>query len=101
MATPAVTHEEIAEGIENMQVLYAVDSDDNGVIDTYDTAENVSHAQVVGVQLGMIARSDAQSLPTAKIRKLNVIGTIVQTPNDRRLRYVFSNTTKLRNKGVK
>ena len=99
--TSLIVFEELAEGIENMQVLYAVDSDDNGVIDSYNTAENVSHAQVVGIQLGMIARSDSESLSTAKVRKLNVIGTIIQTPNDRRLRYVFSSTTKLRNKGVR
>lgn len=99
--TSLVVLEEIAEGIENMQVLYGVDADDNGVIDSYDTAENVSHGQVVGIQLGMIARSDAESLTTAKARKFNVIGTHVQTPSDRRLRYVFSSTTKLRNKGVR
>lgn len=97
----AVTFEELAEGIENMQVLYGVDADSNGVIDSYNTAELVSHSQVVAIQLGMIASSDSESLSTAKARKLNVVGTIVQTPNDRRLRYVFSSTTKLRNKGVK
>jgi type IV pilus assembly protein PilW len=96
-----ITTEELVEGIENIQILYGVDTDDNGIIDSYDTAENVSHAQVVSLQLGMIVASDAESLSTAKARTLNVIGTYIKTPNDRKLRYVFSSTTKLRNKGVK
>lgn len=93
--------EELVEGIENIQVLYGVDTDDDGVINTYNTANNVSHAQVVSLKIGIIVASDAESLSTAKARTLNVIGTYVKTPNDRRLRYVFNSTTKLRNKGVK
>jgi len=93
--------EELVEGIENLQILFGVDTDDDGIIDSYNTAQNVSHAQVASIQLGMIVASDAESLSTAKARTLNVIGTFVKTPNDRRLRYVFSSTTKLRNKGVK
>ena len=99
--TSLAVFEELVEGIENIQILFGVDSDDDSVVDTYDTAENVSHAQVISLQLGMIVASDAESLPTAKSRTLNVIGTYIKTPNDRRLRYVFSSTTKLRNKGVK
>lgn len=96
-----VIKEELVEGIENIQFLYGVDSDDDGIIDSYNTAENVSHAQVASLQMGMIVASDAESLSTAKSRTLNVIGTYIKTPNDRKLRYVFSSTTKLRNKGVK
>lgn len=98
--TNLVAFEELVEGIENMQVLYGVDTDDDGIIDSYDTAENVSHDQVVSLQLGMIVASDSESLSTAKARVLNVIGTYIKTPNDKKLRYVFSSTTKLRNKGV-
>lgn len=99
--TSLATFEELVEGIENIQILFGVDTNDDGIIESYDTAENVSHAQVASLQLGMIVTSDNESLSTAKSRTLNVIGTMIKTPSDRKLRYVFSSTTKLRNKGVR
>ena len=99
--TNAIVPEELVEGIENLQILFGVDTDDDGVIDSYNTAQNVSHAQVVSLQLGMIVASDVEALTTSKARTFNVIGTFVKTPSDRKLRYVFSSTTKLRNKGVR
>ena len=99
--TDSINYQEIAEGIENLQLLYAQDSDEDGVLDSYETALNVSHKQVVGVQVGVIARSESGALKTSKSRLMNVLGINIQTPNDNRLRFVFSGTIKLRNKGAR
>lgn len=99
--TDAVNHTEIAEGIENMQILFGADTSGNGILDTYRTALNVSHGQVVGVQVGLVARSEDEALKTSKARTLNVLGINIKAPDDRRLRYVFTGSIKLRNKGAR
>lgn len=99
--TDAISYSEIAEGIENMQILYGADTSGDGVLDSYQTAENVSHAQVVSVKVGIVARSEDEPRKTANSRALDVLGIDVNTPADRHLRYVFTSTVKIRNKGAR
>lgn len=104
-ATAQIT-EEIAEGIENMQVLYGVDTDDDSFAEKYVTAEEVGghvdrHSTVVNLKIGLIARSPSDAKTSSSARSLSLLGTTINIPTDQRLRFVFTSTVKLRNKGVK
>lgn len=94
--------EEIAEGIENMQVLYGYDTDGDDYANQFVTAQDLpDHANVVAVKLAFLARSSEELKDTASSRTFDLLGTDITSPSDRRLRYAFSTTIKLRNKGVK
>lgn len=101
--------EEIAEGIENMQVLYGYDTDGDDYANQFVTAQDLpdnppddlGHANVVALKLAFLARSSEELKDTASSRTFNLLGTSITSPSDRRLRYTFSTTIKLRNKGVK
>ena len=95
--------EEIAEGIENMQVLYGVDTNADNFAEKYVTAEQVvDHSNVVNLKIGLIARSPSDAKSTSSTRSLSLLGTTINiTPADKRLRFVFTTTVKLRNKGAK
>lgn len=100
-ATAQLT-EEVAEGIENMQILFGVDTNADDLPEKYVTAEQVAdHGNVVSLKVGVIARSPNEVKNTPSSRNLNLLGTTITTPNDRNLRFVFTTTVKLRNKGAK
>jgi len=94
--------EELAEGVENMQVLYGVDTNSDAYADQFVTARDVtSHTDVVALKIAFLVRTPDEIKETASSDTYNVLGTTVTSPSDRRLRYVFTTTLKLRNKGVK
>jgi type IV pilus assembly protein PilW len=94
--------EELAEGIENMQVLYGIDTNSDKYADQFVTARDVtSHADVVALKFAFLARTPDEIKETASSNTYNLLGTTITSPSDRRLRYVFTSTLKLRNKGVK
>jgi len=94
--------EELAEGVENMQVLYGVDTNADDYADQFVTARDItSHADVVALKLAFLARTPDEVKETASSDTYNLLGTNITSPSDRRLRYVFTTTLKLRNKGVK
>lgn len=94
--------EEIAEGIENMQVLYGIDVNADDYADRYVTAMDVtSHDAVVSLKLALLARTADEVKAAASPGSYNLLGTTITTPSDRRVRYAFNTTIKLRNKGKK
>lgn len=94
--------EEIAEGVENMQVLFGIDVNADNYADRYVTAMDVtSHDAVVSLKLSLLARTPDEIKETASNNTYNLLGTTVTSPTDRRLRYAFNTTIKLRNKGKK
>ena len=111
-----IEFEEVAEGIESMQVLYGEDvnavndtaDDDNDIPpttnDRYVTGQQLSdHFSVAALRVGLLARSTEEVKSTVPANPLlyTLVGTQVQAPQDRRLRYVFESTVKLRNRGLK
>lgn len=97
-----ISTEEIAEGIENMQVLYGIDTNADLLAEKYVTAEEVGdHSNVVNLKVGLIARSPSDAKTTSSSRNINLLGATINIPTDQRLRFVFTTTVKLRNKGVK
>lgn len=101
--------EELIEGVENMQVVYGVDSDDDDSVDSYETADNVTDwDEVVAVRIGLLVRSvnEIGKLPedtrsyTVNGTTINPLGngTPVTPVDDKRLRQIFITTIGLRNR---
>ena len=95
--------QELVPNVENMQVLYGVDTTGSQMPSEYDTADVVDAANewgsVVSVRVALLVRSNlnAVSQPTA-IQAYNLLGTIVNAPLDTRLRQVYTTTIGLRNR---
>jgi type IV pilus assembly protein PilW len=90
--------QEMAEGVEDLQVLYGEDLTGDGLANRYVTANQVTDfSQVVSVRISLLVRSDEKmaSQPQPYYFK----GATV-TPTDLRVRRVFTTTIKLRNRGV-
>lgn len=116
---PNSTREELIEGVENMQVLYGIDTDKpdatqtgDGIANRYATADLVTVAtdNVVSARISLLlATSNAintksQAAAVARTYTLAgmtaATGTTVTAPADSRLRKVFTTTVKIRNKGL-
>jgi len=116
----------IVEGIENMQILYGVDSTDDGIVDRYFSANNVPDEDgdantvfesVISVKLSLLARTP-QDLPGLNRTPANYAGLTYNmvspvnpiiidpiaasnaTATDRRMRKVFNLTVNIRNKSL-
>lgn len=100
--TAAPAPQEILAGVENMQVMYGVDTDaTDGVnqTDTYQTAQNVtSWGDVVSIRLALLMRSDTNVMEETQSRAFNLLETEVNTQADDRVRLVMIKTIGLRNR---
>ena len=104
--------DELAEGVENMQVLFGEDVNGDRLADRYVTADQVhnsesvaadrDHKQISSLKVALLVRSPSEVKPTTSGgTTYNLLGADITAPDDRRLRYVFNSTVKLRNKGLK
>ena len=88
---------ELVEGIEEMQILYGVDTDDDDFPNQYVTIDNVADTyDIMSIRLMLLLRSDDDFLAEAS-QTYTYNGATV-TPGDRRLRQVFTTTIALRNR---
>lgn len=98
--------QELARGIESLQVQYGVDRDDDGVVEQYLDAGGIAlagattWAQVTAVRFWLLARSDC---PQAGYENINTytMGDVVvdPNPNDSFKRQLYTSTVALRNRG--
>lgn len=92
-ATPAI----IAEGIENMQILYGEDTDNDGVANRYINASNIAANPIVSVRIALLActveNSGITDTNTYALLNAPAIGPF----NDNQLRKAFTRTIILRN----
>ena len=98
---------EMLEGVESMQILYGIDLNGDGVAQRYVSANNVTDwDNVINLRIGLLMHSVDNISPANDNKIYNVAGTLIGTDTtpahagDRRVRYVFSSTIKLRNRGV-
>jgi len=93
--------EVIAEGVENIQFLYGLDTIDDGqvTVDRYVNASDVAGLwnNVVSVQVAILVRSLKEVRPKPVSKTFTLLDTVVTSPSDRYQRQVFSTTVKLRN----
>lgn len=97
--------QELVEGVENLQITYGVDTDDDGDADYYvaadtngDGSEDLDVTEVVAIRVSLLMRSiEDNVLSSAQTYSYN--GASV-TATDRRLRKVFTATITLRNRVI-
>ena len=101
----ANSSQELVSGVENMQILYGEDSDADGVANRYRAADAVTDfQQVVSLRLSLLVRTDQpiSSETNTQTYRLNGVtaasATTIDPFNDRRGRFVFTSTIKLRNR---
>ena len=89
--------EELIEGVDDMQILYGVDSDDDGFANQYMPANNVANFDnVASVRIMLLLRSvEERVTETPQTYTFNGVTT---TAGDTRLRQVFTATVALRNR---
>lgn len=93
---------EIIEGVENLQVMYGVDTDADRVVDRYFNisqipAGNVRDIYTVRVALMVATVKEARSAQTGTNSK-DLLGTTIAVPNDKRLRQVYTTTARVHNR---
>lgn len=104
-STGTPTQEEIASGIEDLQIQYGIDDTDDQFVNQYFNANSISNditatpnwTQVVSVRFWVLARAEC---PTSGYTnsKTYVMGDKTFTPNDRFKRQIYSTTVTLRNR---
>ncbi|MGZ8199784.1 MAG: PilW family protein [Methylosarcina sp.] len=90
---------ELVEGIEQMQILYGEDTDasPDGTPNYYTTADQVTNmANVVSLRISLLVRTIDDNL-ASESQAYTYNGTET-TPDDRRLRRVFTTTIAVRNR---
>jgi len=93
---------ELVDGVENMQVRYGIDTDNNLQADEYQDAKKVNDAnnwsRVISIELAVLVRSPQETGAVFDNREYDLLGTKVGPFNDRRQRAVFTTTVVLRNR---
>ena len=91
------TNQELIEGIENMQVMFGIDTDGDGSANRFQESDAVANLQqVTAIRLWLVVRSDRDFvLDAAQTYTINGVDI---TPADQRFRQVFSTTIALRSK---
>jgi len=106
--------QELVPDIENMQILYGIDTSGAQAVTRYVTANQVATLAsagnfngVINVRIAVMAASPLNAKPAPDVTKtavlpptLSLAGTTVQPPADTRLRRVFEMTVAVRNNGV-
>jgi type IV pilus assembly protein PilW len=90
---------DLVEGIENMQILYGVDTSSDGAPNYYVPANNVTNPnwpKVVSIRISLLAATLDDNL-TTQPQPYTYNGTTT-TPTDRKIRRVFTSTIALRNR---
>lgn len=88
--------QELVEGIEQMQILYGEDTDQDGSSNYYVSANNVVNmTNIVSVRISLLAATLDNNL-TAQPVPYTYNGTTI-TPTDNKIRRVFNTTIAIRN----
>lgn len=92
--------DELIEGIENMQILYGEDTDDDGTPNYYVPANDVvGMSRVISIRVSLLVRSIDDNLTTApRAYNYPLPSSTAITPGDKRLRRIFTSTIALRNR---
>ncbi len=100
--TQSTTHE-LVEGIEDMQIIYGVDTNilPDGTIDIFQTATAVTNSaswdKVVSVRIALLA-STTEDISSKQEPYIDLQGDLQAYPDDHRIRRQFVTTVGLRNR---
>jgi type IV pilus assembly protein PilW len=91
---------ELIEGIEDMQIVYGSDTDDDDIVDVYSDAEaiqtNGQWDKVIGARISLLAQTQEKNLTTTNQSVTFNGGNVTATEG--RLRRVFTTTIGVRNR---
>jgi type IV pilus assembly protein PilW len=88
----------LVEGIENLQIQYGVDTDNDFVVNQYVNASPaVNWNNVVSLTLALLIRSETETGVERDQQIYNLLGTALGPFNDRRQRTIYSTTVVFRN----
>jgi type IV pilus assembly protein PilW len=94
--------EALIDGVENMQILYGVDTAGNDKIaDTYLSASAITSAdweKVVSVRFALLMRTVDEYGTNTNTATYDLLGTTINPTDDRRRRRVFTSTVQIRNR---
>lgn len=93
--------QEIVEGVENLQVVYGEDTNDDSLADIYRPATQVVNwGDVVSLRVGLLLRTVESGRQENDTRTYNLLGTTItpRAEDARRHRRVFTTTIALRNR---
>jgi len=93
----ALQTQELVDDVQDMQVLYGEDIDNDGIANRYVTANNANMANVSSVRISLLLRSVDNVASSAQTYTYNGANT---TAADLRIWRIFTTTIKLRNRGV-
>ncbi len=101
---PSANAEALIEGVENMQILYGIDSDGDGTVNRYLPASgSLDFSQVISLRIALLLRS-TRGIPNRKTPETapswNLLATEIITGSDTLLRKVLSTTVQLRDQGA-
>jgi type IV pilus assembly protein PilW len=103
---PQEDHRELFEGVERMHILYGVDTDSDGIPNSYvrsgdaplSTADPATNwASIVSVRIGIIVRTVDEHGRDMDTNTYNVNNVVFNPVDDRRRRRVFTTTAMVRN----
>jgi type IV pilus assembly protein PilW len=90
---------ELASDVENMQILYGEDTDLDATANRYLPASGVaSFDNVVSVRIALLVRSTNQVAASVNTSTYDLLGTVFDPADDRRLRRMYISTITLRNR---
>ena len=89
----------LVDGVENMQVEFGIDTNEDGVADQYKTAPSTTElVNVVNARIYLLVRSTTyEPGDPLNTKTYNLGSTVIPAQNDRYQRRVFSTTVSLRN----
>ncbi|MGH8543456.1 MAG: PilW family protein, partial [Gammaproteobacteria bacterium] len=94
----AAAAQELIEGVEDLQVLYGIDTDSNRTPNRYVTADNVTDwGDVVSAEVRLLLQTLDDNLASQANQQYTFNGLPFVSP-DRRLRRTFTNTISIRNR---
>ncbi len=100
---PSAAAEEMIEGVENMQILYGIDSDGDGTVNRYVPASgSLDFSQVISLRMALLLRSVREipnRNPPPSSPSWNLLATNIVTDSDTLLRKVLTITAQLRDQG--
>ncbi|AMN47266.1 type IV pilus assembly protein PilW [Steroidobacter denitrificans] len=93
--------EELAEGVQRIEVRFGEDTNGDRRVDRYSIANDVSSWEdVISVNIALLVRSTNEYGTDVDARTYDMLGTPVGPFNDRRMRELFVTTVTLRNKAL-
>lgn len=95
--------EELAEGVERMELRFGVDTTGDRVADVYTTADAVGVANwgnVITVSIALLVRSPDEYGNERDAKTYTLLDNTFTAPSDRHVRQIFATTATLRNRAL-